>query len=155
MIFRIIILLLFSLIPACGKYLWILPSGNTMTSSFGEFRVGHFHGGIDLRAAAALLAGTLADVRANRREGIGGADDLVGLRVPPLGDEPRIPAGVGVDRAGCLTGGQDACCHCRTSSLAERPRSASISRTRSSPARGFSRTLLTGSHCSSGSKTIW
>lgn len=30
---------------------WILPSGNTMTSTFGEFRVGHFHGGIDLRAA--------------------------------------------------------------------------------------------------------
>ena len=51
MFIRFSIILSVFLTSAFGEYVWVLPSGYTMTSTFGEFRVGHFHGGIDLRAA--------------------------------------------------------------------------------------------------------
>ncbi|MCD6531784.1 M23 family metallopeptidase [bacterium] len=43
----LVILLLCAAVPG---YEWVLPGHYMMTSSFAEFRVGHFHGGIDLRA---------------------------------------------------------------------------------------------------------
>ncbi len=46
----VITTLIFLLLGFARGYDWILPGHWTMTSSFGEFRVGHFHGGIDLRA---------------------------------------------------------------------------------------------------------
>jgi len=37
-----------------AEYTWVLPSSHIQTSSFGEFRVGHFHGGIDIRAPVGM-----------------------------------------------------------------------------------------------------
>ena len=51
---RIILLILASISTLFAQYIWVLPSSNEMTSSFGEFRVGHFHGGIDLHAPVGM-----------------------------------------------------------------------------------------------------
>lgn len=32
------------------EYIWFIPDHDVITSSFGEFRVGHYHAGIDIRA---------------------------------------------------------------------------------------------------------
>ncbi|MCD6594437.1 M23 family metallopeptidase [bacterium] len=47
-----IFLTLFSTLFA--QYKWVLPSSHMMTSSFAEFRVGHFHAGIDLHAPVGM-----------------------------------------------------------------------------------------------------
>ena len=45
------LLILSSLFADTTKYQWVIPGHTTITSSFGEFRHLHFHGGIDVRAA--------------------------------------------------------------------------------------------------------
>ena len=49
-----------------GGYSWPLPSGRTVTSTFGEYRPGHFHAGIDISsgdvAGAPVVAARAGDV---------------------------------------------------------------------------------------------
>ncbi len=51
MLFKLFIFCTILISTVSGGYVWVLPSGHIMTSTCGEFRVGHFHGGIDLRAS--------------------------------------------------------------------------------------------------------
>jgi hypothetical protein len=48
------LVLIFFATPLCADYLWPLPYGKELSSSFGDWRTRHYHAGLDIRTGGAV-----------------------------------------------------------------------------------------------------